>query len=240
MINSLELACTDGVLPTIDQYMNILKITLFAFFLTLLVAGTAQASGTNCTVMYGGYAGSESCAKISVDKKVLRPGTKDYVDGLSAIDAKYRVSQEVTFQLVVKNDGPEKLTNVVVTDTLPQFVSFVSGPGSYDKNANKLTFVVASLESGKSETIYIKTKVADNVTFPNNGFTCVTNYVRVTEKSGISAEDSSQFCIEQPQKVYPPVLGVKQTPPTGPEAAALPALLGIAGAGMYLRKKVRV
>lgn len=218
--------------------MNIRKIAFYTLLLPvfLVLASQAQASGTNCSGFYGGtYTGSVACTKVSIDKKVQKPATNEYVDNLSALDAKYNPTQEVTFQIVVQNVGSEKLNNIVVTDTLPQFVTFVSGPGSYDKNTNKLTFVIASLESGASQTIFVKTKIVDNVTFPNNGFTCVTNHVLAA--AGASAEDSAQFCIERPMKVYPPVLGVKQTPPTGPEAAALPVLLGMGGFGWFLRKR---
>jgi uncharacterized repeat protein (TIGR01451 family) len=219
--------------------MHILISLLFAGILSLSFVGQAQAaSGTNCVAMYGGgYASTTSCAQITIDKKVLKPGTKEYVDGLSGNDPKYQAGQEVTFEIVVKNVGSEKLNTITVTDTLPQFVTFVSGPGSYDKGTNKLTFVISSLESGASQTFYIKTKVADNVTFPEKGFTCVTNYVNATVKESVSAEDSTLFCIERVLKVQPPVLGVKQTPPTGPLDAALPILMAMGGAGAFLKHK---
>lgn len=238
MLNLLLLAWKHGVLPTIDKIMNIRKIAFFTLFLPFIFVTQAQASGTNCVSMYGGgYAATQSCTNITIDKKVQKPGSKDFVDGLSGNDAKYNPGQEVNFQITVQNVGSDKITNLVVTDTLPQFVTFVAGPGSYDKNANKLTFVVASLESGQSQTIYIKTKIVDNVTFPDKGFTCVTNFVRGTEQSGINVDDSTLFCIERPLKIYQPVLGVKQTPSTGPEAAALPVLFGMGGFGWFLRKK---
>lgn len=222
--------------------MNVLISLLFTLFLSFALAGQAQAaSGTNCTSLYGGgYKASQACTTVMIDKKVQKPGTKDFVDGLSGNDPKYQVNQEVTFQVVVQNTGSEKLTDVVVTDTLPQYVTFVAGPGSYDKAANKLTFTIPSLESGQSQTFHIKTKVVENVTFPNNGFTCVTNYVQVTEKNGASADDSTLFCVERPVKVEPPVKGVKTTPPTGPLDAALPILVSMAGAGMYLTRKTRL
>lgn len=221
--------------------MNILKIILLFFFVVLFVPQPVQASG-GCSGSYGGYTytGSQSCAKIAIDKKVQKPGTKEYVDGLSVIDPKYKVGQEVIYQIIVTNSGPNKLEKIVVTDTLPQYVTFVSGPGSYDKDTNKLSYVIGVLESGKSDTVYIKTKIADTVSFSEKGYICVTNYVNVKENGGASAEDSTQFCLERQLQVEKPVLGAKETPATGPEAAVLPILLSMAGAGMYLRKKVQI
>jgi len=220
--------------------MNILKIILFAILLLITVPQQAQASGT-CSGFYGGgYKGSESCARITIDKKVLKPGSKDYVDNLSLLDPKYHSADTVVFQIVVQNTGSEDLTDLQVVDTLPQYVSFVSGAGSYDKNTNKLSFTIASLKAGESQTFYVSTKAADNITFNNNGTVCTTNNVRAEKKDKAAAEDSSSFCIERVLKVQPPVLGLKETPPTGPADAALPILVSMAGAGMYLIKKVRI
>jgi uncharacterized repeat protein (TIGR01451 family) len=221
--------------------MNILISLFFTLILSFALAGQAQAAtGTNCTSSYGGgYKTTESCTTITIDKKVQKPGTKDFVDGLSENDPKYQENQEVLFKIVILNTGANKLTDVVVTDTLPQFVTFVAGPGSYDKGTNKLTFTIPSLESGQSQTMEVKTKIVDNVSFPEKGFTCVTNYVRATEKNGASADDSTLFCIERPLKVHQPV-PVKQTPPTGPLDAALPLLMAMGGAGAFLTRKTRL
>ncbi len=216
--------------------MNILKILVLTSILTLglILVGQAHASGNNCAVgMYGQSVGP--CTRIVVDKKVQKPGSKDFVDGLSALDPKYHVGDTVTFQIVVQNTGKD-ITNLDVVDTLPQNVQFVSGPGNYDKNSNKLTFSISSLESGKSQTFYIMTKVIDSVAFGNNGYVCVNNYVYAKDKNGATSDDSTQFCVERIIKVYPPT-PVKQAPPTGPEAAALPILMGMGGAGMWLRKR---
>lgn len=208
--------------------------------LLLTLVPQAQAGG-NCTGFYGGgYTGSESCAKITIDKKVLKPGTKDYVDGLSALDVKYHSADTVVFQIVVQNSGSQPLTNLTVVDTLPQYVTFVSGAGSFDKATNKLTLTIPTLNSNESQTVYVSTKVNDAITFNNNGVVCTTNAVHVSTSQGAAADDTAQFCIERAAKVYAPVLGVKQTPPTGPVDAALPILVSMAGAGMYLIKKVRI
>lgn len=221
--------------------MNILKTSVLATVLSLGLAltlvGQAQASGNNCAVgMYGEKVGS--CTKITLDKKVQKPGSKDFVDGLSALDPKYHTNDTVNFQIVVQNVGPEKIKDATVTDSLPNFVTFVSGPGSYDKTNNKLTFKIAALEVEEAQTFYVATKVVDNISFGSNSLMCVPNYAKVTESNGANSDDIAQFCIERVLQVYPPQ-PIKKAPPTGPEAMAIPALFSMAGAGMYLRKKFR-
>lgn len=219
--------------------MNSFKVVILSALLFVAFAHPALASGSDCTGMYGGsYTGSQSCSKISIDKKVQKPGSKDYVDGLSALDPKYHANDTVNFQIVIQNVGSDKASNVTITDSLPDFVTFVSGPGSYDTNSKKLTFNIASLNSGESQTFYIATKVNDNLAFGDNGFMCVTNYARATESNGTVDDDSAQFCIERVLPVYQPA-PVKKAPPTGPIDAALPLLFGMGGAGLYLIKKIK-
>lgn len=222
--------------------MNVLITLLFTTFLSLSAfAGVAQASGTNSacsTVSTGTYTSRESCVKITIDKKVLKPGTSDYVDGLSATDPKYGIDQNVTFKVVVQNVGDENLTDITVVDLLPQNVVYVSGAGSYDSNRNELSFKIANLEVGKSQEFFIVAMTTNNMSFGDKGFVCVTNNVHASANKGIKVEDAAQFCVERPLKVYKPV-PVKQTPPTGPMDAALPILVSMAGAGMYLIRKVK-
>jgi uncharacterized repeat protein (TIGR01451 family) len=149
--------------------MNVLITILFTLFLSLTAfAGQAQASGSNAncqTISTGTYTSKESCVKITLDKKVLKPGTNEYVDGLSAIDPKYKVDQNVTFKIVVQNVGDENLSNITVTDTLPANVVYVSGAGNYDKNSNKLTFNVANLDAGQAQEFFITAKVTNSISF---------------------------------------------------------------------------
>lgn len=216
------------------RYIAFLSLALPFFFVT-----QAYASGTDCTTMYGGgYTSTQSCAKIIIDKKVLKPGTSDFVDGLSAIDPKYEIGQNISFQIVVQNAGDENLSNITVVDSFPQNVVYVSGAGNYDSKSNKLTFTIDHLASGESQTFYIVAKVTDTMAFGDNGYVCVSNVVDATEND-LTAEDAAQFCVERPLQVAPPVLGMKKTPSTGPVDAALPMLFGMAGAGAFLRKKVK-
>lgn len=223
--------------------MNVLITLLFTLFLSLSAfAGVAQASGSNSactTVSTGTYTSKESCVKITIDKKVLKPGTSDYVDGLSATDPKYGIDQNVTFKVVVQNVGDENLTDITVVDALPQNVTYVSGAGNYDQGRNELSFNIDNLEVGKSQEFFIVAKTTNSMSFGDKGFVCVTNNVRASANKGVQVDDAAQFCVERPLKVQPPVI-VKKTPPTGPMDAALPILMSMGGAGIFLRKKFNI
>lgn len=224
--------------PNLAHRMNIVQILFLVILFFSSFAGSAYASGDDCQVIYGGgYSGSQSCAKLTIDKKVQKPGGKDFVDELSGSDPMYSENQEVLFKIVVQNTGSDKLSDVIIIDTLPQYLTYASGTGSFDAKKNTLTIKLSKpLESGKSQEYIVKMKVVAHLPFVDGGFFCVTNAASVTEKEGASANDSTQLCLEKKLKVYP-TQTVKQTPETGPEAMALPILFGMGGFGWYLKRK---
>ena len=142
--------------------------------------------------------------------------------------------------------GNVVINKTTVKDTLPQFVSFVSGPGSFDSNTKVLTFDVGNLAAGESRTFTIAAKVADADKLPSNqGITCVVNQAMSTADNNQQSSDNSQFCIGKPVlgettkgglKVFPSQ-PITKTPATGPEMLGLLGLIPSAITGFFLRKK---
>lgn len=222
------------------------KITKTAIVLTSLffAVPAVHAAGSNCQVIYGGGEVCPPNVQFSINKQVQRPGKGgDFVDNLNINDPKFGPAQAVNFQITVQNTGNQKITNIQVVDSLPNFLSFVSGPGNFDKNNKTLTYSIDSLDAGKSTTATVTFKTSAEKDLPaDQGVTCVTNNVRATKDATV-VQDSSQVCIEKkvlaalptPQVFTAPPM--KQTPPTGPEAIVLP-LLGSTGIlGFFLRRK---
>lgn len=180
--------------------------------------------------VYGGGVIVPKEGEIIVDKMVKNPSTGSFVDHLGPTDPKYRPLNIVTFQIKVNNPGDSTLDQVEVTDTLPDFADFMTGPGIYDQNSRKLRFFVKGLEGGETENFEIKARVSHQSSFPEDkSVVCPVNVVeaRMGEKND---RDESQFCIEKE-------IEVPQVPQAGAETAVL-ALLGSAlSTGLYLRKK---
>lgn len=218
-----------------------------ALFVTATLTGTAQAAGTNskCQVIYGG---GEVCTKevqFSLDKQVKSPNG-DFVDTLQSNDPKYSPNQNIDFKVIIENTGNSTIDSMEVHDTLPQYLTYVSGPGNYDENTKKISFTVADLEAGEKVEHTITTKVVEDTLLPQDkGVVCVINQVQAIERDGAQAEDSSQACIERQvlgAKPAPKVFDtpdVKQTPDTGPGMLALISLLPAGAAGMFLRRKAK-
>ena len=230
--------------------MNI-KNTLSTIALTgafLATAGSSFAAGSsNCQVIYGGGEVCNNDIKFSINKLVGVPNKSDFVDNLNINDAKYSADQTVPFKIIITNTGNTKIGHMKVTDTLPSYLTYVSGGGTWDQNARTITFDLNDLDAGRAQQYVINVKVvADNQLPQDQGSVCVVNQANAIEDSGVKASDSSQVCITRqaiPQKSTPEVfttVPVKKIPNTGPEMLSLLGLIPAGIAGLMLRKKSRL
>lgn len=238
----------DTIQHYLFKYCFFMKKFIFATFLTVTLF-TASALSANA-VNYGGYGipcepiygGGQTCVSkgnLVINKTVENPSNKEFVDNLSqTTDPKFGPGDTVTFQLTVVNTGGQNFSEVTVTDTLPNFLTFVSGPGTFDSNNRKLTFKINDLGAGESRTYTINTKVNSNI--PNDpAVNCVINNARAVSDIA-EASDISQVCLQNTGKGGFQVLGtptVKQTPATGPEMFSLLGLIPAAISGLFLRRK---
>ena len=101
-----------------------------------------------------------------------------------------------------------------VRDTLPSYLTYVSGPDgddveniSYDSGSRVLYFEVVDLEEDETRDFYFKAKVVSEGSLPD-GSVCVVNHVKAEANDRID-EDTAQICIKSK------VLGVTVMPPTG-------------------------
>lgn len=216
-----------------------MKKILFGLLLLGFASFLPTKAYADCTQIYGG---GQTCTSysFSLQKFVQVPGQSNFVNNLSINDPKYNLSQTVNFEIVVTNTGSNYISSVTIVDTFPQFVSFVSGPGSFNNSNNTLTFVVNNLNAGQSQTINLSGKIAS--TNVPQGITCVVNQAAGTDNNGDTNTASSQLCITNVANVTPtpvllPVAQIKTTPPTGPEMLPLFALIPGALSGLYLRRK---
>ena len=226
-----------------------MKKTLYTILISGLIL-SASLSATpkafaDCQEIYGGGQTCTSSHDFSIQKFVQKPGKGggDFVNNLSINDPKFTPNQQVSFQIIVKNTGSNTIPTLTVTDSFPQFLNFVAGPGSFDSNSKVLTLTVNNLGAGQSQTYIVTGKVADSSMLPSDqGIVCLVNQATGTDNNGLSNTSSSQFCVEkqvlgtsQPQVFATPK--VVKTPATGPEMLPLLSLIPGGLAGFILRKK---
>lgn len=227
-------------------------ISTVAFLLTLNTGvALADYGSSQCQPIYGG---GESCAttpQLEINKTVQNPQTKLFVDNLSVSDPKFSTGKTVTFKITVKNTSNSKLTDLTITDILPDFVDFASGVGSFDSKTKTLTIKLDKLDSNEARDFFVLAKVVSQNSLPaDQNVTCVVNQSMIAV-NGKKSQDNSQFCIEKVTatptpvnpgvtkgglKVFPPA-EVQKTPDTGPEAIALFGLIPSGIGGLFLRRK---
>ena len=108
--------------------------------------------------------------------------------------------QDVTYTVTADNNGPSAATGVVLTDTIPADVSFVSATGGATPSHGVLTFNIDDLASGSSEVFSVtvqtsgttaspttdQASIAGNQTDPNEANNTQTASVPITPVSDLS------------------------------------------------------
>jgi uncharacterized repeat protein (TIGR01451 family) len=221
--------------------MNMTKIFTFLSVLALGTLMFASTTSADCTAIYGGGQSCPPSNNFEIEKMVQTPGKGggSFVNNLSINDPKYAPKQNVTFKLTIRNTGSVNIPSLTVVDTLPQYVTYVSGGGSYNSSNRTLTITVNNLEAGKSVDYTIVGKLSDANMMPSDqGTICLVNHASVTDNSKQDSA-SSQFCVQkQVLGQVLPAPKITSTPPTGPEMVGLVGLIPAALAGFALRKKV--
>lgn len=226
-------------------------ITILTAILTLGSVSVAYGAGgygqSNCQVVYGGGEVCPTNIEFTIDKKVQQP-TKggDFVDNMSINDSKFQPGQDVAFKIRIQNTGNNKINTLNVTDNLPANVTFISGPGTFNKNNNTITYTISGLDpNAVNEQVFVA-RIGDSNGFnQNGGVACLTNTASATDNNGTQANDSAQFCVQTTIAANPtpqvfPGVPVKKVPETGPELFSLIGLIPVGIAGMTLRKKSRL
>lgn len=193
------------------------KTNILTFLALIIVAGftavtTFAQYNPGCASVYGAACPTSN---LNLNKTVKNPQTGAFVDSLSANDPTFLPQQQVDFRIDVSNKGNTDLNNVTVNDQFPNFVIFISGPGTFDNNTKTLNWNIGLLKAGETQTFQVTGKIIDGKSIPNTGITCVTN--SSTARQGqLMAQDTTPFCIQTQ------VLGVtQQLPVTGPKETAI-------------------
>ncbi len=206
-----------------------IALTVIGFGL-LLSTLAPRVMAQNCTTSYGGQT---TCtpAQIVIVKEVQNPITGAFVKNLSTTDATFSPDGNVLFRLTIKNTGSSTLDPVTVKDIFPKYLTFASGPGTYDASSKTLTFILNNLLSGESRQVQVMAKIDPLSSFPSGqNFFCEVND-SLAQASGLSAEDTAQLCIQTN------VLGATTLPVAGTNdwMLILP-FLALAGTGLVLAK----
>ncbi len=187
----------------LKKYFVFLILIAFVAFISNFIAPVLAA--VSCTTQYGGGQTCVSTGQLLVNKRVWNPDTNQMVDNLTVNDHQFKMGEEVTFSIDVKNVGDSTINNVTFTDTLPAFLTWTSG----DLNSN-----IDSITPGQTRTFTVKAKVN------SNGTGCALNTATANDTS-----DTAQICIKG---ALP-----KEMPKAGAEGLIL--LLPLGGIGIYLK-----
>jgi uncharacterized repeat protein (TIGR01451 family) len=224
---------------------RIIKLALFGGFCLFVLTGKTFAD-VSCQPIYGGGQSCVTTNNIVVNKTVLNPQTNQFVDNLSINDPKYQPGFITTFQISVTNTGNNNISQVDVKDIFPQYVSFASGPGTFDTNANTLSYSLTNLAPNETRTNSVVGRIfnAAQISVAQNSVVCVVNQAIAMINNANVSQDNAQFCIQNTAPVAVtttkggfPVYSsvpVTSTPSTGPDAFSLILLAPTGLAGIFM------
>ena len=210
-----------------EKFMKKILGILTVLFLTMAFTKVVSA---RCVDQYGG---GQTCyeGELRLDKVVKNPSTGDYTDNLYSSDPNFSADQDIWFRVTVKNTGNDNLINMIVKDKFPNYILFVSGPGSWDDGSKTLTWTIDNLSPNESKDYEIKGRIVGEASLPtDSGTYCVTNYAEVIKDNKI-ASDTSQLCITKK------VLGITTMPKTGSNLILMILLLVSASTFGLIRMK---
>lgn len=142
-------------------------------------SGTLNPASATATVNVNQAAPALSISK-SVNSNYIKVSPDPANTGTAPLPASQLSPSQLVYTLTVTNTGNASASDVVVTDTLPTGLSFVSansaadGSGTAysdtDASAQGVAFNVGTLAAGASQTIYVKANVSVNGNTNQNAF----------------------------------------------------------------------
>lgn len=101
------------------------------------------------------------------------------------------VGDAVSYSITVNNPSPVDANNVVVTDTIPAGIQYVSSTPSGSASGNSVTWQIGSLKGGASATIQVQAKATQTGKFEN----CA----EVRADHGLNAKDCCVTVVTSPK-----------------------------------------
>lgn len=171
----------------------IFSLSSLAFFFL----GTVYAQSPCEPIFNGGDTCVNTVENTTINKTIQDPQTNQFVEGFLRTDRPFTPRDSLTFQINLTNTGDTKINKIDVTDTLPQYLTFVKGPGEFDKDTKRVTFSVENLNADQSQSFLITAQVNNAENIPT-ALTCLANQV-TAQISGRNqkAQDTVQFCINR-------------------------------------------
>ena len=207
---------------------NILTVTLItSCFMTLASNNVAFGQTTTptpviCPPVYGG---GTICPdnNILVDKKVKNPQSGEYVNNLDLTQSPFHPEDHVSFRIYVTNLGNSTLRNITVMDNLPQYLTVVQTPGTYDNSQKRVTMTIDSLNKNETKSFDLEFVLSPVGSLTNTAATfCLSNQA-VAKIDKFMSNDSTQICVEKTNQSEATTKGGLVNSPAG-EATQTPSL----------------
>ena len=124
---------------------------------TIVVTPTAEGTITNNATVQSDATDPNPSDNTATETTEVRPPKPVSDLSITKTDAPdpVGVGQQLTYMLTVTNNGPSAADNVVITDTLPANVTFVSASTGCSNSASTVTCTISSINASQTATVTI-------------------------------------------------------------------------------------
>jgi uncharacterized repeat protein (TIGR01451 family) len=173
-----------------------IKLSIIATTVALTSFFVRPVFADGCTTQYGGYSAPCPSTDLSINKQVKNPATGVFVENLGVTDAAFGADSKVTYKLLVTNSSNDTFAEVTIKDVIPEYLTFIAGPGTYDVPSRTLTIIEKDLKSGETRSLEFVAQVVPKDKLPDTSFFCVTNKASVSANDRYD-EDTADGCIQK-------------------------------------------
>lgn len=182
----------------------------------------------------------EEEADLSIEKYVRWEGTDDWYESIEKETHLFDPGEKVIYKIVVKNTGDADAESVRVVDELPDYISWISGEGEWDKDERKVRFDLGTVKAGEEKDRVYTAKVADEEDLP---FTDreQKNVATLYEGDEKIDDDHAQVWINGPEILAARVEKPEELPEAGADALGLVLIsLGMIISGWGMKRLVEL
>lgn len=202
-------------------FKNLAKTVVLLAFASLIVAPKKS--------MAQYYGGPDSNVQLVLDKKVRWVPNGESMDNIDKTVKVFYGKDMIEYSVLIRNSGNTSLKNIEIRDYLPENISLIFYPGSFDVNKREISWKIEKLEPGEEKTYLIRGKIDEMASLGSNVVLQRTNKAEAKTDSLADSDTASYF------------IGGAAIPDTGDAGFLLESgmIISTAGFGWFLRKYAR-
>lgn len=194
---------------------------------TLAALAVLSLSLAKPTEIKAQYSTTETKKEISIDKTIRGIGDTQYFDNIESSRKVFYENDVIEFKIKVENTGNQDLVNIKASDKLPNNLTLIFFPGTYNSNERLIEWTIDRLSPGEHKEYLVRAKVTD-----------VTEIKSIVSRTNNAKACSDNTCDDDNASYF---IGKSTVPATGAGDLIVKTIgiVTLVASGLALRKYAR-